>query len=300
MQTKIHTAKSLLIGLAFLPCVLSGSSFLLPANGEAQEIEIAVGEVTDTRTTGEFFSGCEVNLKIGGDAVSNSLGIRATRLDLAVDDTGQNLLKDTNKASSFFDSGSEKKDTLEERIKLKNPSRNARVIKSLQGELEIFQPTIENEGLVIIEDFISHPSEPIASSTLDKWNVQVTYLTKESYILKKKEFEEGNKEELKKAADRYGGTFSEMFNDFFEETLSDEKNTLQFYVKDPDNRVVDLAFIDNMGNPVKVWRRSSMGELRTYSFKKMIPPPDTKLVIYLATPDSIKIVPFKLNDIALP
>jgi hypothetical protein len=300
MQTKIHTAKCLMFGLAFFPCILSGVCFLLPAKGEAQEVEIEVGEVTDTRTTGEFFSGCEVTLKIEGDAVSNSLGIRATRLHMAVDDTGQNLIKDTNSSPSFFDSSSEKEDTLQERIKLKNPSRNAKAIKSLEGELEIFQPTIDNEGMVIIEDFMSHPSEPISSSTLDKWHVQVTYLTKESYILKKKEFEERNKEGLKKAAERYGGTFAEMFDDFFEESLSDEKNTLQFYVKDPDKRVIDLAFIDNMGNPVEVWRRSSMGELRTYTFKKTIPPPDTKLVIYLATPDSIKIVPFKLNDIALP
>jgi hypothetical protein len=174
MQSKVPILKSLLFKLAVFPCILSGASFLLPSPGEAQEVEIAVGEVTDTRTTGEFFSGCEVNLKVQGDAVSNSLGIRATRLNLAVDDTGQNLLREAKNPPSFFALSPGSQDILEERIKLKNPSRNAKVIKSLEGELELFQPTIENEGMVIIEDFMSQPSEPIESASLDKWNVQVT------------------------------------------------------------------------------------------------------------------------------
>jgi len=300
MLTKSQIIKGLLIRLAIFPCILSGVSFLLVTQSKAEDVEVIVGDVTDTRTTGQLFSGCEVELKVVGDAVTNSLGIRAIRVHSALDDTGQSLLKDNNETPSFFDHNTEDKSALEEKIKLKNPSRSAKFIKLLEGELELFQPTTENGGMVVVENFMSEPSEPIESDSLDKWNIQITYLTKESYEAKKREFEEAHKGNIQKAAEKVGGVFAEMFEDVFEETLSDEKNTLQFFVKDPENRVIDLGFTDSIGNPIKVWSRSSIGELRIYSFKDSTPPSDTRLVVYLATPESIKTVPFKLGNIPLP
>lgn len=300
MLTRSQIIKGLLVKFGCLLCILYGVYSFFTTPTKAEDVEITLGDVTDTRTTGELFSGCEVEIKVMGDAVANSLGIRAVRVHSALDDTGQSLLKEDSEMPSFFDRSTQDKNTLREKITLKNPSRSAKSIKLLEGELELFQPTIENGGMVVIDNFMLEPSEPIESESLDRWNIQITYLTKESYEAKKKEFEETYKGNLERAREKIGGVFAEMFEDVFEENLSDEKNTLQFFIKDPKNRIVDLGFTDSLGNPIKAWSRSSIGELRIYSFKDQTPSSDTRLVVYLATPESIKVVPFKLENIPLP
>jgi len=163
---------------------------LIPASiALAADALVSVGEVTDKRTTGQFFAECEVVLKITGDAVADSLGIREVKITKAIDDTGRDLIKESNQISTFFNANEENKNTLDKKIILKNPSRKAQVITSLEGEIELLNPSKENGSLVVGEGFISNPGEPIAATDLDGQNVQIIYLTKESYEAKKKEFE---------------------------------------------------------------------------------------------------------------
>ena len=180
---------------------------LIPASiALAADALVSVGEVTDKRTTGQFFAECEVVLKITGDAVADSLGIREVKITKAIDDTGRDLIKESNQISTFFNANVENKNTLDKKIILKNPSRKAQVITSLEGEIELFNPSKENGSLVVGEGFhiesrrtYSSYGPGRAEYTNNISNKRKVYEAKE-----KRNFEEAKKKEMAESAGMLG------------------------------------------------------------------------------------------------
>lgn len=62
------------------------------------EVTVTVGEISDKRTTGEFFSGLEIKLLVAGGEMAKVKAMRVT-VEKATDDTGKNLLE--GKKSGF-------------------------------------------------------------------------------------------------------------------------------------------------------------------------------------------------------
>jgi hypothetical protein len=269
-----------------------------PKAQRAPDVRVMVGDVNDKRTTGHFAE-CEVQLKIIGDAVADSLGVRAIRVRSAVDDTGRELKKDKEESSS--ESVSEKQgDSVEKNVTLRNPARRATAIRSIEGEIELYQPTAANGGLVVEKKFMARPNQPLPSPALKKWNVEVTYFTKEGFEAKKKEFEQQQERGGEAAAEKFGKALAEAFGSIFGSLAEDDENSLRFVIGDPDNRITDFAFRDGKGEPISIQGRYRSGPLMTCSLEGGLPPADAQLVIYLATPDAIKTVPFKVENIPLP
>jgi len=77
------------------------------------------------------------------------------------------------------------------------------------------------------------------------------------------------------------------------------KNAIQMYVKDPKKAVISLKFADGAGKPLKNLGSWSGNDFHSTSFDAP-PPPDTQLVLELATDESVKSFPFKLENIPLP
>ncbi len=276
------------------------SNHAAAAQRGAPDVRVMVGDVTDKRTTGQFFAECEVQLKIIGDAVADSLGIRAIRVRSAVDETGRDLMKEQEESSSLDSISSEQKSSLEKTIKLKNPARSAKFIRSLEGDVELFQPTPANGGVVIERRFMARPNQPVVSAALKKWKVELTYFTKEGFEAKKKEFEQQKEAEKSDAGEKFGKALAEVFGSIFGGMAEDDADSLRFVISDPDGRVAGLAFRDAKGKLIETKGRSRSGPLSTYNLEGGLPPDDTQLVIYLATPESIKVVPFKAENIPLP
>ncbi|MBA3845866.1 MAG: hypothetical protein H0X45_04400, partial [Planctomycetes bacterium] len=67
----------------------------------ADEVQITVGDVVDSRTTGKFFANCKVELKPIGDAVAEASGLRV-RVTAAIDDTGRDLIDPEKKDDGSF------------------------------------------------------------------------------------------------------------------------------------------------------------------------------------------------------
>jgi|GEM_PF-2892520 len=55
------------------------------------QVQTQLGDVKDSRTTGQFFGGLTVNIKLLGDSVADAESIR-TVINTAVDDTGRDLI----------------------------------------------------------------------------------------------------------------------------------------------------------------------------------------------------------------
>ena len=175
--------------------------------------------------------------------------------------------------------------------------RSATTIKIIKGEVELFNPTEANGGLLTIKNVLQHPAEPIRNPALAKLGIQVIYLTKEAYQAKKKELDQkaAGDPAGQKLAEAFGGLFKGMFGGM----MSDSKNSIQLYIQDPQKRVMDLKFIDGQGKALKSRERWSSGDFNTTGLDAP-PPPDTQLVIQLATPESVKSYPFVVENIPLP
>src|ERR1044071_168730 len=290
----MRTKRSLYIWIIL---VAAAWATLTAQGGPAQTISASVGDVTDNRTTGSFSSECKLELKFTGDAASDAADVRQVRVKKAIDDLGRDLgLSDSQEFFHSLNSG-HKNGVLKTELRLRNPSRNAGTIKLLEGEVDLFSPTLANGGVVTIKDILKHPAEPVQNPALNKYRVEVIYLTKESYEAKRKQLQEQQKND---AEGKLGEAFGELFKGMFGGAMaSDSRNSLKLFVKDPQKRVVDVEFQDAGGNPLKTGSSWSMGELRQIELKST-PPPDTQLLIHLATPEALHTFAFKLENIPLP
>lgn len=281
-------------------CLWATLSLTLHAQDAAKQpvaIRASVGEVTDNRTTGSFNSECKLELKFTGDAAADAFRVRQVRVRKAVDELGRDLtLKEDADAFGSSSSGRQS-GALKTELKLRNPSRNAAVIKLVEGEVELFNPTPANGGILVIKDILKHPAEPVQNPTLKKYGIELMYLTKESYEAKKQQIEQQQKNE---AGGALGKAFGDLFKGMFGGMMpSASKNSLMLYVKDPDKRVIEVEYQDASGKPLKRRGGWTSNEMRSQDFDAP-PPADTQLMIYLATPEATQTFSFKVENVPLP
>ncbi len=260
-------------------------------------VNVSIGDVTDNRTTGSFNSECKVELKFTGDAANDAATVRQVRLKKAIDELGRDLNREDAFDSFGSSSSGQRTGALKAQVRVRNPSRNATVIKTLEGEVELFNPTAANGGILTVRDILKHPAEAVQDPALKKYGIEVMYLTKESYEAKKKEIEEKQKNE---AGGQIGEAFGELFKGMFGSMMSSGgKNAVKLYLKDGEKRVIELDFQDASGKPLKRNGSFSSGEMRQFEFNAPLPA-DAQLIIHLATPESLKTLPFKIENIPLP
>ena len=287
MNMKIFNQSCLAI-LLTLPIAASAQQ------GSSPPIQANVGDITDNRTTTPF-SECKVELKFTGDAAADAQSVRRVQLTEATDTTGRDLIpKSDDEMGSHFMGFGQQSGALSTEVKLRNPSRNATAIKVLKGQVELFNPTAANGGLLTIKNILQHPAEPVQNPELAKYHVQLMYLTKEAYDARKKEIESQQNGDQK-----LGEAFGQLFKGMFGGMISDSKNSVQLYIQDPDKRIIDVKFLDGQGNPLKSNQSFSTDNFRSTDFDTP-PPADTQLSLQIATPESLKTYSFQVENIALP
>jgi hypothetical protein len=291
MKTTMH---SLYVGTVL---TAGACTTLSSPGGSAQTINVSVGDVSDNRSTGSFTSDCKLELKFTGDAATDAATVRQVHVKKAVDELGRDLTRNDDRESFHSFNSGQRAGVLKSELRLRNPSRNSSTIKLVDGEVELFSPTVANGGVLTIKDILKHPAEPVQNEALKKYGVEVVYLTKESYEAKKKQLQEQQKSE---ADAKLGEAFGDLFKGVFGGTMaSDSKNSVKLYVKDPQKRVIDIEFQDAGGNALKTGSTWWIGDLRQTEFKSA-PPPDTQLLIHLATPEALRTFAFRVENIPLP
>ena len=267
------------------------------AAGHAQDVQVTLGDVTDKRTTGKFFAECEVELRFTGDLLADSLGVHTIHVKTAVDDTGRDLIPKEKSSTPFFQANKTGQSSVEQKVTLRNPARSAKSIRLLEGDGEVFSPTVENGGIVTVKDFMKQPGQPLGNPAFQKAGVTIMYITKEVAEAKKKK----QQEEQTKAAAQEGGAFGQAIASAFGGMFGGMggENGVQLLIEDPNDHVVEIEFHDGAGKKINTRGSMSSGQMHGYSFAQL-PGPDTQLVIYLATPAATKVVLFKLENIPLP
>lgn len=272
---------------------------ILAAPVYAGDVIVSVSEVRDSRTTGQFFAGLEIKLKLMGDSLADAKGLSLS-VTKAVDDTGRDLLKkDEGRSKEFTRPDESRAGQAELEVKMKNPSRKAAVVKELSGEVSIFSPSKDPNAVAAIDSFMAHAGKKIGSNALKAARVEVAVMTKKEFD----EFKEQQKKEVKakegEMVRELGEAMAKALGSLFGSMMEVSENSVILNITDPDKKVIDLEFTDAAGAPVRSGSTMKTGDLRIYEFEKPMPQ-DAKLTIFLMTPRSMARTPFKLKDIALP
>jgi hypothetical protein len=261
-----------------LACLLTHTSFAA--------VTATVGEISDKRTTGKFFAGLEIELKLAGPELATAKGIRTT-VTAATDDAGNPLKKKENTFSAggfeelqkAFGGGFEEKKADEFQVKLEfaNPPRAAKAIKSISGSIDLLLPQ-QDPASVVTASVAKDAGKPLDNAALKAAGVEIKLLKPEPGA--------------KKPA---GIGFS------FAANLGE--NDLGYEIKDPKKKVAGIEFFSAAGKKLESQSHMSSGfndsKTVSISFKEK-PGADSVAKIYIVTEKSVLTVPLNLKDIALP
>lgn len=281
-----------------LACAMSAMSVSSYAQGvtaivPASPIAVTLGDVTDNRTNGQFFSGLRVDFKLSGDAVYDAYGIGKPVFTAAIDDTGRTVAKEDKDSTLMWDLKTRQQKSNNETVtgELSNPSRKAATML-LKGFIPVYAPALDPSAIVKITDITTLYGKPMVSKTPE---ISITVLDKASY----EPFTKAKQEEQKaKASDSVGAALGQMFG-----MGSLQPNDLQFRITDPNKMLVKLEVIDMDGNAIEASGRSKSShngeDVYTHSYNQPLPK-GAGLKIYYATPKAMISVPFDFPNIVLP
>jgi hypothetical protein len=232
------------------------------------EVSVTVGDVSDRRTTGKFFTGLELDLKVSGPELADCKGARLILKD-AKDDTGKavaakkggfsdNSFKTLQKPFGGFGKSKAKEDEYSLKLELENPLRTAKNL-TVEATLELLAPSKDPSSVI---------SETVPAEA-DK------LLTQEAL----------------KAA---GVTI----------TLKAPKNDeVSYTLIDPNSKVASIEFCTADGKPLETNGSMSSKILGTKSVSLTLrakPPAGMVAKIYLLTDKSVLSIPLKLPVVTLP
>ena len=308
----IHTSeKRTTKSTLFLLAVFASLSISATASAQVRVLE---GSVAESRRNDAFSSALQVELKVVGDALKDARGIRVT-VEKAIDETGKNLLEEKKAEKDFKEVNLQGDNNTKFSLELKASERKATVIKEISGYLEIFLPTKDPKAFITVANVLKGTGKPVINTALKAAGLEVTVWTREQFEVRKKAEEERIRKEQDEKRKKGGAQPMEELGELMVQGLGkifggmlggfDElsENSVVLTIKDPNAKLLDIAFEDANGKALKTGRSSSSGneDGRTSVFDLDEKLTDTARIRFaVLTPASVSKVPFKLINVALP
>ena len=265
--------------------LLHATVTLALAHSALAEVKVTLGDINDKRTTGKFFAGLEIEVKLSGPELATAKGIRTT-VKSATDDAGKALPEPENRfgSKSAFEElqkgfgggfGDDKADEFQVKLEFGNPPRSAKAVKEITGSIELLIPA-KDPAAIITASVAKDAGKPLDNAVLKEAGVEFTLNTPGAPGKKENAFGLGG-----------GGG----------------ENDIGYEIKDPKSKVASVEFFDASGKKLESNGRMSSGfgdsKAVTTTFNAK-PPADAVVKIYVVTEKSVVTVPLVLKDIALP
>jgi hypothetical protein len=280
--------------ILFRACVVTGVFLVArPANA----IEPKLGDIQDSRTTGQFFAGLKIDMDLVGDDVADAKRLRVQPLS-AVDDTGRDLI-DPEKLNNIDYEEVEKGSGSSHRVSLefKNPARKATTIKELKGRIELFVPKNDPSAIAIFDNLKNAYGRPLDSEVLKQNGIEFIAVDKAAYSAdqKKQTDQAAAKAKAEGASDEQIKMMTELAADFD----SVDENSLVLRVKDPNHKLIGFELRRANGEKIHLSSTMTTQDHKTVSFDDPVPA-DGRLVLYVGTAKAVVAKDFSFNDVALP
>jgi hypothetical protein len=254
------------------------AALMWPALSAAADLDVKLGEISDKRTTGEFFKGLEIELKVSGKALAGAKSIKVGAFK-AVDDTGKELKPQEGFGfSDEFEAVDADAEEQEIKLNFENPPRSAKALKSVTGEVLLLNPA-KDPSSIVTASLTKDAGKALDHPALKQAKVSFTIKAAEPAKTGKK-------------AASQGGLF-----------FGGGDNDIVLQIKDPDGKLAAIEFQDAQGQSIETSGRSRMssGDNQTWSYSMEDKAPAGAVVkIYLLTEKSAVRVPVSLSNIPLP
>ncbi len=232
-------------------------------------LNVTVGDISDKRTTGKFFQGLEVELKISGPEMANCKGLRVV-LKEAKDNTGKLIpekegvfndgrFNEPQKAFGGFSNG--KKKEVEEyqlKLELENPDRSAKSF-SLDAAVELLIPSRDPNAILTV-DVAKVADQPLTLEALNTAGATITF-------------------------------------------KAPKGDRAIYSITDPKGKIASIEFCSPDGKPLKTNGRMTSGFAGSKNVNINLEenaPAGMVAKIYLITEKSIVSAPIKLSGVTLP
>lgn len=265
--------------------------------------QVTVRAVNDRRATNGF-ARLSVTVELPAfrawDVASSRVLIKS-----AVDDAGTNLVSSSEEPKlemnqrQEFQKGEPTAPPMVQTIELKNPPRSAKTLKELRGEIELYMPSRDPNGVANVGKFLSQSGKPLSDRALKANGVGIAVISKAQFETMKKAAADKRRAEAK-AEGREGEDLDRAVSDFLEyDYLSPEEGDVLLKVTDPNKRIESISYVDKGGEVkrVNMQEKSGIMVLSTWGDK---PQPDWTMRVNLRTSKTLVRYPFALTDVALP
>lgn len=289
--------KRTMIALGILTLV--GTALAAPP--KSKTIEVKVGQVNDRRSSGSFSS---LNLTLQLPSVPTK-DVAASRVFLkaAVDGSGNNLLPDGGDEpqlapNPYAEYAKDAATPASVTIELKNPGRDAKTLKEVRGEIELFMPSRDANSMVAIPKFQSQAGKSFAQKGLKANGVEISLISRAQWDAERKKRSEVKREEAKKEGFE-GEDLDSQVSYFLDMLFTPDEGDILLKVKDPNKRIQEFSYVEASGEAKRVMSREEEGMvvLSTWGAK---PEPDTSLRISMKTEKNLVRYPFVVTDVSLP
>ena len=303
----------LALALLIAPTALAQSKAKAPAKAPLKAPEpmasvpaarVSLGQVRDRRSDSSPFKGLEINLELPEIPAADVTAVR-TVVESAVDDTGRNLVPDDSGKGGFrptqsgsFGAPAEKPQPSGVTLELKNPARKANVVRSVTGEIELYMPGKDPNGIATVPKFMAQAGTPLTSPALKANGVEISVVGKAQLEAEKKRELDKLRQDAKKKRTA-PEALEEMVAEFNSEFLKPEEGEVVLKVKAPEGRIHEIAYVDGAGEEKRVSMSEKQGftVLSTWGEK---PGPDWSLRVRMKTPRTLARYSFALKDVPLP
>ncbi len=267
--------------------IFVSTSFATLSNGEPPAIQVTVGNITDTRRTGDHAGEMKIQLKLAVAGITNDAkGFRVV-VAKALDDAGLDLINRPNVAPAFKGIMM----TKDFELKLKNPARKAGSIKELSGDVELFVPKNDRAASVIVKSFPKQMGTPIQSDALKAAGIEIVAQTRAEYeALQEKKEKERSKTGQRNQPAKFGP------NDIVVSIKGATETVFACEFHDPSDLTIQPS------GSMDMHRYQDKQEFERnffYDFDARLPE-TTTLVVFIVTRGALVKVPFALADTKLP
>jgi len=268
----------------------------------ATPVDATVSQIHDRRTTTSF-SQLSISLELAGTKMSEVSAARVTILK-AVDDTGGDLVDPKASAPDFspttgaFLRADAASGPASIDLTLLNPSREAKSVTELRGEVELYMPAKDPDAIALFPKFLSMSGKPLASKGLKASGIEISIVSPAQLDAEKKKASKAKADELKKDGND-ADTIKWMIESFESSFVTPDKGEIVLKVKDPGKKIHEYAFIDGAGESQRVYAHETDGYTLLSTFGGE-PAANWKLKVSIRTPKTMSKRSFVVKGIELP
>lgn len=265
-----------------------------------------VVSVQDRRTSGSF-AACRLGVELP-DFPAHEVKAARVVVTKAADDLGTNLLRDDAAQARLEPTqrgqfGEPEKGKPVPRAivfpEMKNPPRNARALKEVAGELELFVPSRDPNGAAKVPKFLSLAGKPVPSAALAANGVEISILSKAQVAAERKKLEDAERAKARKDGVTDPDTLRSIVESELYSFPKGEEGEVVLRVKDPRKAILEIKAFDAEGNRVFGTDSEEKG-FRILKFWNDKPKPDWSLQVEMRTEKSLVRQTFAFRDLPLP